>query len=111
MSTQVAPKKTFELLAILCLLPALYIQVKWMQIFYSSGNMSPTARTSTFLEGFPSLIATSRIIAFLSLAFAIVAIALAQRSFNQPKPFWRISSFIVVFIASLVVLLSLFQMM
>lgn len=111
MSTHKAPKKTYELLAILCLLPALYIQVKWLQVFYSSGNMSATARTSTFLEDFPSLIASSRSIAFLSLLFAIVAIVLAQRSFNQPKMVWRISSFVVVLIAALIVLMSLFQMM
>jgi hypothetical protein len=111
MSTHAAPKKTYELLAILCLLPALYIQVKWMQVFYGGGNMSPSARTSTFLEEFPSLIASTRIIAFLSLAFAVVAIVLAQRSFNQPKMVWRISSFVVVLIAALIVLMSLFQMM
>ena len=111
MSTHVAPKKTYELLAILCLLPALYIQVKWMQVFYSGGSMSASARTSTFLEEFPAFIASTRLIAILSLLFAVVAIALAQRSFNQPKMVWRISSFVVVLVAALIVLMSLIQMM
>ena len=110
MSTKAAPKKTYELVAILFLLPALYIQVKWMQVFFGSARLSAEARTNTFLESFPSFMASSRVIALLSLACAITAIVLAQRSFNQPKIFWRVSSFVVVLIAAIIVLMSLVQM-
>ncbi|WP_207496227.1 hypothetical protein [Aridibaculum aurantiacum] len=111
MSTAIAPKKTYELFAILCLLPALYIQLRWMMVFYSSGNLSPAARTSTFLDQFPGFLANARLLAFVCLAFSIAAIAFAQRSFNQPKTFWRVSSFIVVFIAAIIAFLSIFQML
>ena len=111
MSTAPAPKKTYELIAIIFLLPALYIQVKWLQVFYESNSLSPSARTSTFLDEFPSMIASVRLIALLSLLFSVAAVVFASRSFNQPKIVWRVSSFIVVMIGSLIALLSIFQLM
>jgi hypothetical protein len=110
MSKVIAPKKTYELLAVIFLLPALFIQVKWLNIFYTSDSLSPTARTSAYLDEFPAMIASSRIIALISLAFSVAAVIFASRSFNVPKAIWRISSFFVVMIGSLIVLLSLFQL-
>jgi hypothetical protein len=105
------PKKTYELIAIIFLLPALYIQIKWLQVFNDSSSLSPSARTSTFLESFPSAIASSKLIALLSLLFSVAAVVYASRSFNQTKIVWRISSFIVVLVGSLIALLSIFQLM
>ena len=109
MTTAVAPKKTYELVAIFFLIPALYIQSKWLNVFYGSGTSSPSARTSSYLGDFPDFFSV-RSLAFLCLAFAVLAIVFASKSFNQPKVFWRVSSFIVVLIGSLITLLCLFQM-
>jgi hypothetical protein len=111
MPTISTPKKTYELIAIIFLLPALYIQAKWLQVFNDSSSLSPSARTSIFLDSFPSVIASSKMIALLSLLFAVAAVVFASRSFNQRKMVWRISSFVVVMIGSLVALLSIFQLM
>jgi len=105
------PKKTYELIAIILLLPALYIQIKWLQVFNDGSSLSPSARTERFLDTFPSMIASGRLIALLSLIFAVAAVVFASRSFNQPKIAWRVSSLIVVLIGSLIALLSAFQVM
>lgn len=103
-------KKTYELLSILFLLPAMYIQFIWLKEFYVSDSFSPATRTADFLGQFPDFLSSVRLIAFICLGFAIVSIYLASFSFKQPKLFWRISSFIIVMIASLIGLLCLFQM-
>ena len=110
MSTVAAPKKTYELIAIAFLIPALYIQVKWMMLFMGDSTLSPEARTSTFVESFP-VISSAVFIALLSLTFSVLAIVFASRSFNQPKIAWRISSFVVVFIGAILALLSIVQML
>jgi hypothetical protein len=110
MSTVAAPKKTYELIAIAFLIPALYIQLKWLQVFMSSGTLSAEARTSTFVDSFP-IVSSARVIALISLAFSVLAIVYASRSFNQPKTFLRVSSFVVVFIGSITALLSIFEML
>ncbi len=110
MSTAPAPKKTYELIAIIFLLPALYLQYRWISIFSGSESTSPSARTARFMDIFPEVF-SARSIVFICLAFAVLAVVFASKSFNQRKLVWRISSFMVVMLGSLIALLSLFQML
>jgi hypothetical protein len=110
MSTIAAPKKTYELVAFLCLLPALFIQMKWMKIT-ANNSIAIDDRKRAFVELFPSFLASAKLLMVISLVFALLAIILAGKSFNQKKVLWRISSFVIVLIAAAIVLFNIFQLM
>jgi uncharacterized membrane protein len=93
------------------LLPALFIELRWIIVSAAHPNASVASRESTFLEAFPSFFTSAKILLFICLVCSVAAVIFASRSFNQRKIVWRISSFVVVFIASIIALLSIFQMM
>ena len=94
MSTIAAPKKTYEVVAILLLLPALIIQLKYLNLL---------SNETTDLSSNKMLVA-------ISLICSVLAIVFASKSFNQTKMIWRISSFLIVFVGSLIALISIFQL-
>ncbi|MDQ6757903.1 MAG: hypothetical protein M3004_13305 [Bacteroidota bacterium] len=110
-STHKVPKKITAILAIVFLLPALYIFGIWFKIFNLNSDLNQAEKISAFTAHFPSGLNDIKMITYLSIACCIVAMVLAAKSFKQPIIFLRVSMFITVFVAALILVLDVSQMM
>lgn len=110
-STHKLPKKITAVLAIIFLLPALYIFAIWIQVLNANAESSQAEKVSIFKSYFPAFIANGNLITYISMVCCIAAMILASKSFKQPIIFLRIMMFITVIAAALMLLLDIFQMM
>jgi len=107
-STHKVPKKITAILAIVFLLPALYIFGLWINVF--SQDISPVQKVTEFTEHFPSLMSDYKLIMYISMACCLTAIVLAAKSFKQRLLSLRIAMWLTVMIASLIFFLNIFQL-
>ena len=108
-STHKVPKKITAILAIVCILPALYIHAIWINV--SGHDITQAQKVEEFTGYFPSFIGDAKIITYLSMASCILAIIFAAKSFKQPLLSLRIAMWLIVMIASLIFFLDIFQLL
>jgi len=103
------PKKFTAILAIIFLIPAIYIFGIWLNV-YRDPDASQAEKVSGFLGHFPSGMNVNMINS-VSMGFCLVAVILASISFKQRLLSQRIIMMLTVIVASLIILLDIFQMM
>lgn len=108
-STHKVPKKITAILAIVFILPPLYIVSIWINVF--NRDITPAQKLEDFTGYFPSFINDHKIITFISMAFCILSIIFAAKSFKQPLLSLRIAMWLIVMIASLIFFLDIFQLL
>lgn len=108
-STHKVPKKITAILAVLFLLPALYIFGIWTNVFRQ--DISQAQKIDMFTDRFPSLIADYKTILYISIVCCITAMVLAAKSFKQPLLSIRITMWLTVIIAALIFFLTIFQLL
>lgn len=106
-STHKVPKKITAILAIVFILPAVYIYGVWISA--SGSDITQAEKVEQFTGHFPSLIGDNKILAFISIVCCITAMILAAKSFKQPIIPLRIAMWLVVMIASFLLFLNIFQ--
>lgn len=107
-STHKIPKKIEAILAIIFLLPALYIFIVWAKIF--NDDISQPQKISLFTDHFHVAINNYKTILYISLAFCIIAMILAAKSFRQRLVSIRVAMWLTVIIASLIFFIDIFQL-
>ena len=106
-STHQVPKKITAILAILFILPPLYIYGVWLNV--AGDDMTQPEKLDRFTSHFPSVIGDNKILALISIACCLIAMVLAAKSFKQPIIFLRVAMWLIVMIASLLLFLNIFQ--
>jgi len=108
-STHKVPKKITAILALVFLLPSLYIFGIWLKVFRQ--DISPSQKISSFTDYFPSLMNDYKGILVISIVFCVLAMILAAKSFKQPLLFLRILMWLTVIVAALIFFLTVFQLL
>lgn len=108
-STHKVPKKITAILAIVFLLPALYIHGIWINV--SGQDNTQAQKVEEFTGYFPSFINDPGTITYISMACCILAIIFAVKSFTQRLLSLRIAMWLTVMIASLIFFLDIFQLL
>lgn len=108
-STHKIPKKIDAILAILFILPPLFIYITWVSV--ASDNNSQVQNVKAFTDKFPEFISGVVPLALISIACCILALIFAAKSFKQPILFLRITSWLVVIIGAFLLFLNIFQFM
>jgi len=108
-STHKAPKKITAVLAIIFLLPALYIFALWINVF--NRDITPAQKIVEFTGHFPSMIADHKLVIYISMACCLAAMILAAKSFKQRLLSLRIAMWLTVMIASLIFFVDIFQLL
>ncbi len=108
-STHKVPKKITAILAIVFLLPAVYIFGLWINVFKQ--DISPAQKISSFTERFPGFLSDYKAILYISIALCVTAIILAAKSFKQPIIWLRVAMWLTVIIASLIFFMNVFQLL
>lgn len=106
-STHKIPKKLDAILAILFIIPPLYIYIIWVTV--ASDNNSQIQNVKAFTDHFPRFVSDVVTLAIISIICCIVALIFAAKSFKQPILFLRITSWLVVIIGAFLLFLNLFQ--
>ena len=107
-STHKVPKKITAILAIVFLIPAVYIFGVWLRVF--SGDLTPAQKIDSFINHFPSFITEYKWIIYFSMVCCLVAMVLAAKSFKQPLLSLRITMWLTVMVASLIFFVDIFQL-
>jgi hypothetical protein len=107
-ATHNVPKKITAVLALVFLLPAVYIFAIWLKV-YSPQDDSIARKDALFTSYFPGQINDVSILHYISIAFCITAIILAAKSFRQKNLLLRIAMMLTVLVASLIFFLNVFQ--
>jgi len=107
-STHKPPKRNTAVLAIIFLLPALYIFAVWINVFQQ--DITTEQKVTEFTEKFPSFMADYKTIFYISMASCLAALVLAAKSFKQRMVSLRIAMLLTVMIASLIFFVDLFQL-
>lgn len=107
-SSHKVPKKITAVLALACLLPAAYIFAIWSRVF--SQDLSQAQKISSFTDHFPAFLNDYKTIIYTSIAFSVIAMVLAAKSFKQPIVALRIAMWLTVIIAALIFFLDIFQL-
>lgn len=107
-STHKVPKKISAFLALIFLLPALYIFIVWVNVF--SQDISQIQKISLFTSKF-GFLNDYRSILYVAIACSILAMIFAAKSFKQPIIGLRIAMFVTVIIAALIFFLTVFQLL
>ena len=100
-------KKTTAILAIVFLLPALYIFGVWLKVFNFNSDLNQAEKIAAFTGYFPKGLNDIKIITYFSMACCIVAMVLAAKSFKHPLVFLRVAMFITVIAAALIFVVDL----
>ena len=108
-STHKVPKKITAILAIVFLLPALYIFGLWINAF--SKDISTPQKINEFTDHFPSPLNDYKVIMYISIACCLTAMVLAAKSFKQRLLLLRIAMWLTVMVASLIFFLNIFQLL
>ena len=108
-STHKTPKTITAIIAILFLIPALYIFILWINVF--SKDITPAQKISEFTDHFPSPVSDYKVIMYISIACCITAMVLAAKSFKQRLLSLRIAMWLTVMVASLIFFLNIFQLL
>jgi hypothetical protein len=109
--TNYAKKRINAILALIVLLPALWITGLWIRIMNQDATLTAAARTRSFLEQFPSFVKDTWYPVGINLICSFVALVLAARSFRQRTLAFRILTMIIAMLASLVIILTLSMML
>jgi len=107
-ATHNVPKKITAILALIFLIPAVYIFGVWLKA-YSPPDESIAQKDALFTSYFPGQINNVNILHYISMAFCITAIILAAKSFRQKNLLLRIAMMLTVFVAALIFFLNVFQ--
>jgi hypothetical protein len=108
-STHKVPKKITAILAIVFILPAVYILGLWINVF--GHDITQAQKVEEFTGHFPSFIRDPKLITFISMASCIIAVIFAAKSFKQKLLSLRIAMWLIVMIASLIFFLDIFQLL
>jgi hypothetical protein len=108
-STHKTPKKITAVIAIIFLLPALYIFGIWLNVF--SQDITPPQKVVAFTEKFPSFINDYKLLIYISMACCLAAMILAAKSFKQHLVSLRIAMWLTVMIAALIFFMNVFQLL
>ncbi len=108
-ATHKVPKKITAILAIVFLIPAVYIFAIWSKIF--ADDISQSQKISLFTDHFPGFMRDYKIILYTSIACCVVAMVLAAKSFKQPLIALRIAMWLTVIFAALIFFLNIFQLL
>jgi len=106
-STHKLPKKIDAILAMLFIIPAIYIYIIWISV--ASDNTTQVQNVKAFTDHFPKLISGVVPLAVISIVSCILALIFAAKSFKQPILFLRIAAWIIVIIGSFLLFLNIFQ--
>lgn len=106
-STHKAPKKITAVLAIVFLLPAVYIFAVWINVF--NHDLTQPQKIVEFTEHFP--VNDIKIIIYFSMGCCIAAMILAAKSFKQRLVSLRIAMWLTVMLASLIFFMDMFQLL
>lgn len=107
--THKAPKKLTAILAIVFLLPAVYIFALWANIF--GQDITPAQKVVDFTDHFPSPLNDYKTILYISIVCCVIAMIFAAKSFKQPLLSLRIAMWLTVMIAALIFFLHVFQLL
>ncbi len=107
-STHKVPKKITAILAIVFLLPPLYIFILWINVYKQ--DLSAAQLISEFTYHFPSFMQSYKMIIYFSMACCLIAMILAAKSFKQRLLSLRIAMWLTVMIASLIFFVDIFQL-
>jgi len=108
-STHQVPKKITAILAIVFLLPALYIFGLWINIY--NQDLTPSQLVSQFTGHFPSFVSSYKVIIYFSIACCLISMVLAAKSFKQRLLSLRIAMWLTVMAASLIFFVDIFQLL
>jgi len=108
-STHKVPKKITAILAIVFLLPALYIFVLWINVYKQ--DLTPAQLISEFTDHFPSFISSYKVIIYFSMICCLISMILAAKSFKQNLLSLRIAMWLTVMVASLIFFVDIFQLL
>jgi len=103
-------KKSLAIIAMLFLLPPLYIQSAWLKVWFSDADANQFEKETGFLRFFPGSLSV-KLIDVISIVCCLVAIILASMSFRQHNLSLRILMMLTVIFGSLLFLLDIFQLM
>lgn len=106
-STHKIPKKIDAILAILFIIPPVYIYIIWITV--ASDNNSQIQNVKAFTNHFPPIVSSIISLALISISCCILALIFAAKSFKQPLLLLRITSWVVVIIGSFLLFLNIFQ--
>ena len=103
------PKKITAILAIVFLLPAVYIFGLWINVF--SKDTTPLQKIGEFTDHFPALLSDYKVIMYISIGCCLTAMILAAKSFKQRLLSLRIAMWLTVMISSLIFFMDIFQLL
>lgn len=103
-------KQLMAIIAIILLIPALWITAIWIEVWNSHPEFTGSAKIQHFLEHFPDFVKSTGYIVAVNLICALSALVLAAKSFKQRSVALRILTMVTAMAASLVVVLTIFMM-
>lgn len=110
MSTKSHVSRRFTaVLAIIFFLPALILFAVWSSIGLRFSGIGEAEKTDYYLDYFPYWLQNMTAIHLISLAFCVIAIILAARSFKKNLLWVRVMMLMVVVVAIFIILFDIFQ--
>lgn len=103
-------KKTTAILAIIFLLPALYLFIMWSTVSVKNPDVNAQEQMNIFIHYFPSWLQKISTVHAISIVSCVVAIILATRSFNKRLLSIRLLMMLVVIAAFFILLFDIYQM-
>ena len=108
-STHSVPKKILAILALISLVPAIYIFGKWLKV-YQQSDISVAQQDSLFTDSFPGNPDVKTVL-YIGIGFCLLAIILAAKGFRQRELYLRIAMMVTVIIAAFIFFMSVFQVL
>jgi len=108
-ATHHTPKKYMAIIALIFLLPALYIFSIWLKV-WKGDYLNRPRQVSAFLDHFPGQVQNLNGINYFTLACCLIAIILATKSFKQSHLSLRLITLFTVLGGILILLMTIFQM-
>ena len=103
-------RKVTAVLAIVFLLPALILFMKWSAIGLRVSGISKQEQVSMYLENFPAWLQSMSTLHTISIVCCIMAIILAIRSYSKDLLSVRVLMLLTVVVASFILLFDIYQM-
>jgi hypothetical protein len=105
------PGKITAALSVVFLIPPLILFMMYSSVGLRYPDMSDSSKMDTYLGYFPKGLQDITIINAISIAFCIIAIILASRSFKKHLLSIRLLMLITVLLAIFLILIDLFQLL
>ena len=99
-------KKIFALLAIIILIPAMYIQIVWLK-FYRFSVIADDQKEKEFLNKFPEDIQNIMSLVLISFTCCVFSLMISKHTIRQPGFGLKIAGIITALIAGLLLVVDL----